>query len=157
MSCILLASHGTPGARVAEARALKMAREEGAIVMHLLVVPEFWDGIRGDDWLNGGPARDAFGSYVEELLTREVEQEINRVGKAAHAAGVRLHSHVRRGKPAECLLAFAADCEPGLVVIGAPRPRSERGYRSRMALEPLARGLRAPLLVVPRVAGEEGA
>ncbi len=149
-SCILLASHGTTGARAAEARALAEAQRTGAVVMHLLVVPSFWADIRGDDWLNGGPARDAFSTYVEDLLASEVEQEISRLGKAARATGITLHSHVRRGQPTQCLLDFAEDCLPQLVIIGTPRRKGEPGYRSRMTLEKLARGLNAPLLVVPR-------
>jgi hypothetical protein len=35
-------------------------------------------------------------------------------------------------------------------VIGPPRPKGTPGYRSRMDLEKLARGLRVPLLVAAR-------
>jgi hypothetical protein len=48
---ILLASHGTPGARAAEAAAFDLCAQEGR-VHHLVVVPDFWKGMLGDDWLN---------------------------------------------------------------------------------------------------------
>jgi nucleotide-binding universal stress UspA family protein len=53
------------------------------------------------------------------------------------------------GAPAPCLVAFCREIAPELVVIGAPRPKGETGLRSRMAMEVLARGLAAPMLVVP--------
>ncbi len=148
--CILLASHGTPGARAAERHALAEAAASGRPILHLLVVPGFWAGMRGDDWLNSPGARNAFGNYVEDLLSREVEQEVNRLGRAARAAGVALHSRLRQGDPARELLAVAAECAPALVVIGSPRRKGESGYRCRLKIEPLLRHLPAPLLIVPR-------
>ncbi|MBI3917985.1 MAG: hypothetical protein HY322_13365 [Betaproteobacteria bacterium] len=43
---ILLASHGTPGARAAESIALALAMP-GATLFHLTVVPDFWRGMPG--------------------------------------------------------------------------------------------------------------
>ncbi|HHN67717.1 MAG TPA: universal stress protein [Thermopetrobacter sp.] len=147
---ILLASHGTKGARAAERAALNKAARAGAEIVHLYVVPDFWAGMKGDDWLNSPTARNAFGDYLEKELTREAEAEIDRLNKAAKERGVHLTTHVLNGDPADCLLRLSADCAPGLVIIGQPRPKGETGYNSRMKPEPLLRALACPLLVVPR-------
>jgi len=150
MKKILLASHGTPGARAAERAALEMAAAEDAEVVHLYVVPEFWRGMRGDDWLNNAATQETFGNYVEDELAREARDEVERLAADARAAGVTLSSRAMFGAPADCLLKAAREERPDMVVMGMPRPKGESGYSSRMKLDPLVRGLDVRLLIVPR-------
>ncbi len=150
MRKILLASHGTPGGRAAERAALRLAADAGAEVVHLYVVPEFWRGMRGDDWLNNAATQETFGNYVEGELAREARQEVARLAEEAGSAGVSLCSRAMFGAPADCLLKAAREERPDMVVIGMPRPKGESGYRSRMKLETLVRGLDTRLLIVPR-------
>jgi len=115
----------------------------------LVVVPDFWKGMMGDDWLNNASTRDAYGRHVEQQLEREIEVEVARVRESAAALGLRYERRVVLGKPAECLLEAAAMLKPDLVVIGSPRPPRAHGLRSRMQLETLVRALAVPLLIVP--------
>jgi len=115
----------------------------------LVVVPDFWKGMMGDDWLNNASTRDAYGEHVEQQLEREIEAEVARVRDSAAEAGLRYERRVVLGKPAECLLEAAASIKPDLVVIGSPRPPRVSGLRSRMQLETLLRTLSVPLLIVP--------
>jgi nucleotide-binding universal stress UspA family protein len=121
----------------------------GARLSQLVVVPDFWKGMMGDDWLNNASTRDAYGRHVERQLESEIELEVARVRARARELGLRYERRVVLGKPAECLLESAAMLKPDLVVIGAPRPAASRGLRSRMQVETLMRGLAAPLLIVP--------
>jgi nucleotide-binding universal stress UspA family protein len=121
----------------------------GARLSQLVVVPDLWKGMMGDDWLNNASTRDAYGRHVEQQLEREIEEEVARVRAQAAAAGLRYERRVVLGKPAECLLEAAAMLKPDLVVIGSPRPARTRGLRSRMQLETLVRGLAVPLMIVP--------
>lgn len=146
---ILLASHDTEGARAAEVEALARARAAGAGLHLLVVVPEFWQGMCGDDWLNNAATRDRFGKYVEGELEREIRAHAERLDGAAREAGVALSVEVRQGDPATCLLEAVRATPPDLVVIGTPRPKGRPGYRSRMKVETLVQGLGVPLLVVP--------
>jgi nucleotide-binding universal stress UspA family protein len=114
-----------------------------------VVVPDFWKGMMGDDWLNNASTRDAYGEHLERQLEREIEVEVARVREAAAERGLRYERRLVLGKPAECLLEAAASIKPELVVIGSPRPARVRGLRSRMQLETLVRGLAVPLLIVP--------
>ena len=147
---IILASHGTPGARAAEAAALELATREGAGIVHLYVVPDFWRGMRGDDWLNNAVTQERFGEYIESELAREAAEEIDRLGKSAESLGVSLQSRAMFGKPADCLIRLCEEEGGDIAVIGAPRRKGETGYSSRMKLDPLVRALKMRLLIVPR-------
>ncbi len=146
---LILASHATPGAKAAEDESFRLCRKEGAALHHLLVVPDFWKGMMGDDWLNNGVTRIRFGDYVENELVRETADEIERLSERAKKDDIAYTDEVHLGKPGPCLVAA---CEKGgfdLAVIGSPRPKGADGYRSRMDLELLARSLKTRLLIVP--------
>ncbi len=146
---IILASHSTPGAMAAEDAAFALCRENGASLHHLLVVPDFWKGMMGDDWLNNAVTQIRFGNYVEIQLAQESAREIERLFERAKRDGIVYTNDVRLGKPAACLIDA---CEKGgfeLAVIGSPRPKGTEGYRSRMNLDDLTRALPVRLLIVP--------
>ncbi len=149
---LILASHATPGARAAEDAALRLCQDSGAALHHLLVVPDFWKGMMGDDWLNNAVTRIKFGEYVENILAKEVAVEIERLSAAAKKKGIAYTDEVHLGKPAVCLIDACKDGAFDLAVIGSPRPKGAEGYRSRMDLELLARSLKARLLIVPHPA-----
>ncbi|MBM3569223.1 MAG: universal stress protein [Alphaproteobacteria bacterium] len=145
---VLLASHGTPGARAAEALAFELCAEGGR-VHHLVVVPEFWKGMLGDDWLNNAVVHVRFGRYVENQLEREIAEHGQQVEAEAKRRGLGYACETRLGDPAECLAEVAAAGTHELVVIGSPRPKGAPGYRSRLAVEKLVARLRLPLIVAP--------
>jgi nucleotide-binding universal stress UspA family protein len=145
---ILLASHGTPGARAAERAALDLCAAGGR-VHHLVVVPDFWKGMLGDDWLNNAAVHERFGRYVEGQLEREITEYAAEVEAAAKQRGVGYSCEIQLGKPAACVAAVASAADYDLVVVGSPRPKGVPGYRSRLAIETLVKTLRTPLLVVP--------
>lgn len=146
---ILLASHGTIGARAADQIALQMCREPGVELFHLTVVPELWRGMMGDDWLNDVSTRDVYCKHVESELGKEIDEHRRALEPQLASRGARYHSRVAIGTPAECLLSFAAEVEPDLIVLGSPRPRGTPGLRSRMQVEKLLKSLSASLLIVP--------
>ena len=145
---VLIASHGTPGAQAAEHAALGWCRAGGRL-SHLVVVPDLWRGMQGDDWLNNASTRDAYGKYVENELQREIDAHVGRLRAQAAAAGIGYEFKTVLGKPTECLVAYSAEIAPALIVIGAPRPRGLPGLRSRMYPQQLVGALAAPLLVIP--------
>lgn len=145
---ILLASHDTPGARAAEKAAFELGCPRGRL-SHLIVVPDLWRGMMGDDWLNNATTRDTYGKYVENQLQREIQSHIDRIRPAALACSFAYEFKVMLGKPTECLLAYCREISPALVVIGAPRPQGLLGLRSRMYPERLVASLAMPLFIVP--------
>lgn len=145
---VLLASHGTLGARAAERAAFDLVAPEGRL-HHLFVVPDFWKGMLGDDWLNNAAVHVRFGRYVENQLEREIAEYAAEVEAEAKRRNLGYGLEVKLGKPADSLAAVAAGGAYDLVVIGAPRPRDVPGFRSRLVLDVLVKSLKAPLLVVP--------
>lgn len=145
---ILLASHGTPGARAAERLALSHC-QRGTRLHHLIVVPEFWKGMMGDDWLNNISTREVFKEYVESTLEDEVRREIRRIERAARKRGVRYDFEMTFGNPVDCLLARLKRGGIDLVVMGGLRPKGHTGYRSRMLTDEVLRAIKIPLLIAP--------
>ncbi len=149
ISRLILASHGTPGARAAEEVAFELCVANKAALHHQLVVPDFWKWMMGDDWLNNAVTRERFGTYVESELAREADEVVARLAKRAEQSGIPYSNEFHIGKPALCLVGA---CENGMfdiAVIGAPRPRGAEGLRSRMDTGVLARSLKTCLLIVP--------
>lgn len=145
---VLLASHGTAGARAAEQMAFRLCRGGGAL-HHLVVVPELWKGMTGDDWLNNGWTRDRFRDYLESELEREIREHLGRVASEAEEQNVDYSAEVVVGALDVCLIHASTQADYDLVVIGSPRPKGTPGIRSRMKTEPLVRALTSPLLIVP--------
>lgn len=144
---ILLAYHGTDGAKLAETLAYKIVSPEGGHIVHLLVVPQaLWAGMQGDDWNNNASTRDTYGDYVERMLEKDAAAEIAVVEAHCKERGLIYTPLLRLGEPAECLIAAAQEEKVDLVVIGPPRSKKVSGLRSRMDLEKLVRGLPVPLL-----------
>lgn len=145
---ILLSSHGTVGAQAAERMVFELCTQ-GTAIHHLIVVPELWKGMMGDDWLNNGVTRDRYARYLESELGREIDEHCERIRNQAKEKGAHYSSEIVLGKPDQCLINACNDTAYDLVVIGSPRPKGIPGLRSRMATEPLAKALSLPLLIVP--------
>jgi nucleotide-binding universal stress UspA family protein len=146
---ILLASHGTTGSQAADNAAIELCGSGGASLFHLTVVPDLWRGMMGDDWLNNVSTRDVYCKHVESELGREIEAHRLVLEPRVASCGARYASRVIVGRPAQCLLDYAAEVIPDVVVIGSPRPAGTDGLRSRMDLKPLVAVLSALLLIVP--------
>ena len=145
---ILLASHGTVGAKAAENTALKMCSPTTHLT-HLFIVPDFWKHMLGDDWLNNSNTRIQFEDYLESQLTKDVEENIIRVENKFRSKGVDYLAKVVFGTPEKCLLETCCDKNFNCVVIGSPRPKDMPGITSKMFSKVLAKKLNTPLVTVP--------
>ncbi len=145
---ILLASHGTKGAIAAENMAVQICARQ-ATIDHLIVVPEFWQGMTGDDWLNNGATRDQFREYLQSELGREIDLQCDRINQKITAHGLIYSSIILFGKPDEALLQRTKAYAYDLLVVGSPRPRGLRGLRSGMLTKKLTRAIPTTLLIVP--------
>ena len=148
----MLASHGTEGARAAERKVLDLCTN-GVHVTHLLVVPEFWKDMLGDDWLNNSSTRKRFEHYLETELGNEVDGHIRRVRDRLVSSGADTTHEVVLGRPDRCLVDVCERTAFDLVVMGSPRPRGTTGLHSRMATRHVDHRLKTPQLVVPHPRG----
>ncbi len=145
---LLLASHGTLGADAAVSHALELC-QGGASLHHLIVVPEFWKGMMGDDWLNNGISRDRYARYLESELGKEIDQHIQKVQEQAESSNIKYSYEIRMGELHTCLLSANDEQSFDLVVIGSQRPKSVPGLNSKMSVDKLSGKLNTPLLIVP--------
>ena len=152
MKHILLASHGTEGARAAEKKVLEMCTD-GVRVTHLLVVPEFWKDMLGDDWLNNDSTRRRFEDYLEKELNDEVNGHIRRVRDQLADLGAKAVHEVVLGRPDRCLVDACEQTAFDLVVMGSLRPKGSSGLCSRMTTRHAVHRLKIPKLVVPHPCG----
>lgn len=144
---VLLASHGTDGAIAAELAAMQ-ACKKGDHIHHLLVVPEFWAGMTGDDWLQNGSTRNTFRRYLEGELSREVDEHIARVSKLANEHELNYTSQVVVGEPTKTLLATVAQTKFDVLVMGSKRPKRVAGLRSRMLADDVQKQANIPVMIV---------
>ncbi|MCB1984920.1 MAG: universal stress protein [Burkholderiales bacterium] len=148
---ILLASHGTTGAIAAENMALHVCAKAGTID-HLIVVPEFWRDMTGDDWLNNGITRDQFREYLHTDLGQEVDQHCDRLSRKVAAHALNYNRVVLFGRPDKVLLQYAKTKRYDLLVVGSPRPGGLpgiAGLRSTMLTKKLTHVIQTALLIVP--------
>lgn len=145
---VLLASHGSEGARAAE-DAVLATLAAGARLHHLLIVPEFWQHMSGDGWRINASTENIFCDYLEDQIERETMAELRRVHGLAKARGISYSAASRFGPLAASLIDEANAGRFDAIVMGAPRPRRMQGLRSRMDMPALLRSLRVPLIVVP--------
>lgn len=144
---LLLGHHGTEGAQLAEKTAFDLAIPEKTLIVHLLVVPDLWEGMQGDDWLNNASTRDDFGSYVEGLLEKDAAEQLRALEARCTDNKLAYKSVLRMGDPTECFVEVASQEQATLAIIGPLRPKGMLGYRSGMKLETLVRKLRMPLII----------
>ncbi len=145
---ILLASHGSAGALAAECSAMSLCANGGNI-HHLIVVPSFWQGMTGDDWLNNGNTRNQFRRYLENALGSEVDDHCERVSKKSDKYNLRYSKEILLGEPSNALIEVSKKLPLDLIIIGSPRPKGVKGLRSRMFTKDLVHILQIPLLIVP--------
>ncbi|MDH5179346.1 MAG: universal stress protein [Gammaproteobacteria bacterium] len=148
MKTVLLASHGTEGARAAELMAFKIC-EKGTRLHHLTIVPTLWQGMTGDDWLQNGSTRDTYRRYLESELGKEIDAHCDKLSVEANAHELTYTREIRVGEPEECLLEASREDRFDLVIMGSPRPKGVPGLRCRMNTKPLTKSLNIPLLIVP--------
>lgn len=147
---LLLCTHGTPGARIAEGyffgRLWPGLPDARASV--LTVVNQDWNVMVGDDWLNSSATRNAFRRHVDRQLAEEIEADWERI-RRTHPQAARC-DFKRIFGPVEATIAEAArrlSCD--LVVIGPYQKKQGRGLKARIQNKVLHPLLSAPLLVAP--------
>lgn len=132
----------------AEEAALALCVENG-LLQQLIVVPDMWKGMMGDDWLNNGVTRDRFGSYIESELDKEINANIHRMHTSAKQRAINYRFEVVVGKPDAVLLETCSKDRFELVVAGSCRPKGKAGIKSKLLTDSVVGKLPFPLLVVP--------
>jgi len=147
---LLLCTHGTPGARVAEDYfynelwpGLTQAR---ATV--LTVVNQDWDVMVGDDWLNSSATRNTFRNHVDQQLAEEIEADWQRI-RTTHPRASNCDFKRVFGPVEATIVEVARRLSCDLIVIGPYQKKQGPGFKARLQNKVLHPLLTAPLLVAP--------
>ena len=153
---VLLCTHGTEGAKKAEAFVFdQLDADPGLKVSVLTVLDEDWRGMTGDDWLNSSKTHATFLDHVEEQVGEEIAEEWRRIGDSYPVASQATFVQ-RTGSIAETITKVAGELGCDLITIGPYRKskgilatHAEKGLRDRMKNKDLHPLLPCPLLIAP--------
>ena len=145
---VLLASHGSTGARAAEQALLNMHLKDVEVI-HLYVVPELWKHMTGDDWLSNQITQERFCNYLESELVNEAEITISRIEATLLECNAKYKSLFMFGDPKNCLQNVCEEHDFDLIVTGSPRPKFISGLHSRMMTDSIKKNLSTALLQIP--------
>jgi nucleotide-binding universal stress UspA family protein len=149
-SHLLLCTHGSAGARLAEdlVCADLCAANTVPKVTVLTVVNEDWRHMTGDDWLNTSNVRKTFLAHVDETLAQEIEAEWQRL-RDTHAVAAAFQFRKTMGPVAASIATAARALGCDLIVVGPYQKKHTKGLKARMTNKELHPLLPCPLLVAP--------
>ena len=147
---ILLCTHGTPGARQAEALVFEtlLPMFPDAKITVLTVFNQDWDLMTGDDWLNTSTTRNTFRSHVETQLARETEAHWETIRERYPVASQHRFMHVF-GPVEETLAEVARKRNCDLVVMGAWQKKMAKGFKHRIKPDKLHPAMAVPMMIAP--------
>lgn len=155
---ILLCTHGSEGAAKAENYVFSVMAEKlpAATITVLTIIDKDWSAMSSDDWLNTSTTRTQFKDYVQEQLSREIEEDWERIRK--RYPGSQKCKFIRVvGGIEETMAEVAEKLECDLIVCGPyhKKPRRltsvkmEKGLADTISNKQLHPLLPCPLLVTP--------
>jgi nucleotide-binding universal stress UspA family protein len=142
---ILVATHGTEGAKNAESYAINLAREFGAELHGLYVIHKGWSSLVGIEWLHPSSTRMEFYKYAEAEFIRRAEEVLDALRE--HSTGIEITTSIRVSEPAEAIAEEARDRGGDLIVIGNGSNRRSEEYKAKVSLKKLVKLAPCPVLV----------
>lgn len=155
---ILLCTHGSKGAQKAEAYVFQrlMPQLPSGRFSVLTIIDKDWSQMSSDDWLNTSTTRTQFKDYVQEQLSREIEDDWQRIrGEYPGCENVRFIKVV--GGIEETIAEVAEKLGCDLIVLGPyhKKPRRltslvmEKGLADTISNKKLHPLLPCPVLIAP--------
>ncbi len=155
---VLLCTHGTKGAQKAESYVFeKILPSVGAKeVVVLTIIDKDWSSMSSDDWLNTSTTRTQFKDYVQEQLSREIDEDWARIRQKYPSSDACRFVKVVGGIE-EMIAEVGVRCECDLIVLGSfqKKPRRltsvvmEKGLANTVSNKKLHPIAPCPVLVVP--------
>ncbi len=153
---VLLCTHGTEGAKKAEAFIFKLLADDSNLKVSVLtVLDEDWRSMTGDDWLNSSKTQTAFLDHVEAQVSEEIAHDWQRIQDTYPCASQAVFLQ-RTGSIEKTITKVAKELSCDLIAIGPYRKskkffpiRMEKGLRARMQNKTFHPMLPCPLLIAP--------
>jgi nucleotide-binding universal stress UspA family protein len=142
---ILVATHGTEGAKKAESYAIGLAREFGSELHGLYVIHKDLSSLVGIEWLHSSHVRMDFYRYAESEFYLRAKEVLDAFGE--HARGMEVTTAVKVGEPTEVIADEARDKGVDLIVIGGSSNGRSEEYKAKVSLKRLVKLAPCPVLV----------
>lgn len=153
---ILIATHGTEGAKKAESYAIELAEALGADLHGLYVIHKGWGSLVGIEWLHSSEKRMEFYRYAESELYRMADVALTGFVHRAEAHGLNVKSSVRVGDPGDVIAEEAGALGADLVIIGSASNGRSEEYRAKISLNKLLKSMPCSVLRVRSDTGKGG-
>jgi nucleotide-binding universal stress UspA family protein len=158
-SHILLCTHGTPGAQLAESYVFDhmLSRSPESKITILSIIDKDWTEMSSDDWLNTSKARTQFKDFVEEQVTSEIQDDWNRLIKNFPQAESCKFMRVV-GDIEETMVEVADKIDADVIVVGPYTKKKNRllslemrpGLADTIDVKKIQPVLSIPLLIAPQ-------
>lgn len=155
---ILLCTHGSKGAQKAEAYMFERLQDviKAEQITVLTIIDKDWSAMSSDDWLNTSTTRTQFKDYVQEQLSREIEDDWQRI-KDTYPLSINCRFMKVVGGIEETIAEVADRLSCDLIVVGPynKKPRRltsvvmEKGLANTISNKVLHPLLPCPLLITP--------
>ena len=153
---ILVATHGTEGAVLAELYALQLAKALDAELHGLYVINKDWGSLVGIEWLHSSEKRMEFYHYAESELYRMANTALESFKQRALTNGLCLITSVRVGDPNKAISEEARLQGADLIIIGSPSKVRSEEYKAKVSLKKLLKSAPCSVLYVKADSGKGG-
>ena len=143
---ILIATHGTKGARKAELYAIRLARAFDAELLGLYVIHKGWSSLVGIEWLHASHVRMEFYRYAESQFHQRANQVLDEL--RSRTEGIKIVTSVRVGEPTDVIAEEAEKNQAEIIVVGTDSSERSEEYRARISIKKLIKKAPCPVLVV---------
>lgn len=148
---ILLATHGTEGAKEAEGYAIELAKTFNSELHALYVIHKGWGSLIGIEWLHPSHTRMDFYKYTETELFRRAKEVLQDF--QSRSTGIEVVPSVIVGDPVEIIANEAKNKEVDLVIIGDKSNDRSEEYKARISLKKLLKLAPCPVFVAKNNTG----
>jgi nucleotide-binding universal stress UspA family protein len=142
---ILVATHGTEGAKKAELYSCELAKIFGAELHGLYVIHKDWSSLVGIEWLHSSHTRMEFYRYAESQFNLRAQEVLGAFRNSA--SGIKITTSVKVGEPTDIILEEARVHHSDLIVIGCASSVRSEEYKARISMKKLLRFASCPVLL----------
>ncbi len=145
---ILIATHGTTGAKKAEQLAIEIASQHGSELFAMYVINSNWSSLTGIEWLNASHTRMKFYNHMEKDFYQKAKQVLEDINRAASQKQVKINNIISVGIPEEAIIEECAKNHIELLVLGRGVKGERAEYKYTLQLNKIKNKASCPILLV---------
>ncbi len=144
---ILIATHGTKGAKKAEQVALEIASQQSSELFAMYVINSNWSSLTGIEWLNASHTRMKFYSHIEKDFYLKAKQILEDINRLASQKQVKINNIISVGIPEEAIIEECAKNHIDLLVLGSGVKGDRAEYKYTLQLKKIKNRVLCPILL----------